>query len=278
MELRHRLRGGLSDFLLKPLEVRLGPVRLPTACGLFNPFRLVSLPATSRASLLSQRIQQTLSQWTKTPSQVVGLGIGMQGFVRSEQIREKVNPKDWDDPRTRLVAELLWPHLSESEFHLLRESEDLTSSEALAALHELGTRDPKLDDRHSLLVRHGLAVCWLNVAVAREAAFAAGQISNGLGYWDIALHYWSDLIADDFLWSYFEERAKAVGVPLSFVPEVRGQMPLFLSDLVARFARAYGQQGDSVACHRLLSVLCRSGFPEEVRQAAASAIVRGSFY
>ena len=274
-ELRNRFRGKLSDFLLKPLEIPLGSVRLPTAFALLNPFRLVSQPATISVSVLSESAQKALSQLRNTPGQAVGMGIGLRKLVRSPQLSQSWNPILWNDRRSRFVAELFWLHLPESEFDLIRESADLTSFDTLAVLQELL---PTADEKHALHIQHGLAVFWLSVAVAREAAFAAGHIANGLGYWDIALHSWSRLIAAESFWSYFAERASAVGVPIAFVQEIRQQIPLYLSGLVGRFARAYVQQGDSVACHRLLSILRRSEFSEEVREAVASAVVRASFY
>lgn len=265
---RTRFLGGLAAFLLAPLEVRFCGAPVATALGLLNPYRLAGVSAQLPLPELSPLLQQAKEAAQRGEQSSVG--VGLEWIVPTRQVFRKFQARQWRTPTGRLLAQLTWVHLGEFSQHILLQTQELTSElfvEYLAQEHLAANED------EAVLLRHALAVCWLHIAIAREAAFAAGRVNNALGYWDLAMECWAETMVDDRWWEYLRQQNNN-----GPVDEAREAFPLLLGGWIGRFARAYGERGDSVSCQRLLSVMRRSRLPDFVRNQGALAVVRGSFY
>jgi hypothetical protein len=266
---RNRLGGRLSAILLSRVRIDFHGCRLSVAVGLLNPFRLAGLPETVLATPLLEAVQKNRQLVNSGDRKRFPIGVGLETIVSSRSVNRRFQLNDWRTPAGRLVAELFWLHVPEKLFKRICEFGDLTDERAVRLLlAEL----PGAGEQASLF-RHALAVCWLYIAVSREATFAAGQIGNAVGYWDVALDRWVVLQDDSSFWQYVQKRHGK-----SLTAEARQWLPVLLSGLVGRLAVAYGQQGDDVSCHRMLSMLRRSRLADEVRQDVPVATVRGSYY
>jgi len=267
---RNRLGGRLVEFLLTPVGVPVAGCQIPTAVGLCNSFRLAGCSATVSAKVLAGSLQQArLTGNSKTPASG-DIAVGIERTVPSKSVRKHLEAISRPNSRQRLAAELFWLHLSDEQFAVVREIGDVTSELVLTFFHNtLETSN----GQEAILARHALAVAWLNVAIARESAFAAGQVSNALGYWDLALEHWMAVTESEEWWQYLADRG-----PIDMVTSARETLPQLLSGLILRFARAYGQQGETVSLHRLVSVLRRSRLPDKVQHEGAWATVRAGYY
>ena len=265
---RQRFGGGLASFLLAPLEVTFcgGPVT--TAVGLLNPYRLASASADVPLAQLSPRLQQAREPVLR--GQQALIDVGLEWVVSSRQSFHSFQASHWRKPAARLLAQLTWMQLGPFSQQVLEETQSVTSELFLA---HLAHQQAAAESQEAALLRHAQAVCWLHIAIAREAAFAAGRMNNALGYWDLALECWAEVLADESFWHLLRQPDTQ-----TLLPAVRAKFPVLLAGWIGRFAKAYGERGDSVSCQRLLSTLRRSRLPEAVRNQGALAAVRGSFY
>ena len=272
---RNRLGAKLVDFLVSPMEVSYQRHRLPTALGILNPYRLAGLSAAASYEQAAAAAQQSRRDLQAGTAIRFPLDVGLESIVNSRRVTREVQPAVWKRPQARLLDLLLWFHLSDSAADVIRRIGDVTNELVLAYLVQESAN--ARDDSASTL-QHAVAVYWLHVAIAREAAFAAGQIRNAIGYWDVAFHHWVKVCEDDLFWRYCRGRSQDAVVPAAMVQSARSAIPFLLAGVVGRFAREYGARGDSVSCHRLLSVLRRSRLPDPIRDAAPEACIRGSYY
>jgi len=272
---RNRLGTAVASFLATPISLPGLNVQTPTAIGALNPFRLVEQPATIGAKSLAKLLRMAAANGLQQHGVHRGLGVGLDGVISSQQVQQWIERYAVMKTPSHVFAELLWYHLSDEDFSVLRNTGDVTSPPAISNLRQLAST---ADDARAACARHGVAVSWLNAAISHEMAFALGMTSCGVGYWDIALASWNATLCDDPFWTYLSQRTRAAGVTDKYANKLRHATPVLLACLLLCFARAYGQNGEDVALHRILAALRNSSLPEELTGDAASAAVRASYY
>lgn len=260
-----------SRFLSSPLGAPLLGVELCADLYARNGFRLLGLPASVDHQTLLREAGRLRTMLQLSPKAIdrFCIQIGYDEHCLLDDVARCVGRLQ--DPRSRLVSEIFWPHAANGLFDKIKSSRHLASSEVLAALNHPAENKSSPE---MMLLRHGAAVAYHNLAITTEFS---GTDADGREHWTNAFACWRDTLASDAFWKYLRKRTQQFDDPRikpEDVETIRARLPKLVLEINATFAWHAWERGEKEVCHRHLILLAQSGFPEDAMQSVLLAVLQ----
>lgn len=251
-----------------------------------NGFRVLELPVDATPREVNRRRQ--MSEMAASSGMTLQPGAGRCFPLDPEPdefaVRDAV--QRFGDPEHRLVDEFFWfwPHehgQSRSDQGLQQlTSGDHERASAIWSEQE-ANRSISHVSTHNLAVLHHLLVLEWENGDGRENASGEAQ-ARAKQLWELAFHRWKRLLDEEPFWQRLTERIREFDDPrltAGTARRLRSSLPAALLGINARLVLRAVELGNDRVAQRLVDVIGRSGFSEDViadglRQAVAPVRAR----
>ena len=251
-----------------------------------NGFRVLELPVDATPREVNRRRQMTEMAVSSGMSLQAGPGRCFPLDPEPDEFAVRDAVQRVGDPEQRLVDEFFWfwPHehgQSRSDHglqQLLRGDHERAS--AIWSEQEANRSISHVSTHNLAVLHHLLALEWENSDGRENASREAQARADEL--WGLAFHRWKRLLDEEPFWQRLTERVREFDDPrltAGTVRRLRSSLPVALLGINARLVLRAVELGNDGVAQRLVGVIRKSGFAEEMiadglRQAVAPVRAR----
>jgi hypothetical protein len=263
-----------NRFFAEPLEEKLLGMKMSADLYVNNGFRFIAVPANEEQAQIESEIQKFRNIYKLSRESAMKLCIksGYDSYVQSEDINRCLSKLQ--EPRSRIVFEMFWPHLSGQLFNEIRKEQSIASLQVTQILEKSANHH---NGNQSITITHALAIIFHSMAISHELTFAAGNTEWNSNYWEKALLNWAKVFEADSFWEYLRKRIEGFDDPRikpDDVSDLRAQLPKVILALNALFAQTYAKAEQCAASSQHIKLITHSLFPASIKQEILSSLIQ----